>query len=193
MGFAQNLKFLMETEGLTKYRLAKEINISQTSLANWLEEKNIPHPSTLNILASYFEISVNELVGEKLPPVRKKEQGTGSPITSKIDAILSFNRISKTDFLKACNISSDSYAKWDSGETMPTVNDLVRIAGYLHVTLGYLLEPEEEQKKEALSLDGKELTGVEGALVKLFRQIPVEKQSALLDSIEMTLRMQGLL
>lgn len=69
MEFAQNLKFLMETEGLTKYRLAKEINISQTSLANWLEEKNIPHPSTLNILASYFGISVDELVGEKLPPV----------------------------------------------------------------------------------------------------------------------------
>lgn len=68
MGFAQNLKFLMEKEGLTKYRLAKEIKISQTSLANWLE-KNIPHPSTLNILASYFGISVNELVGEKLPPV----------------------------------------------------------------------------------------------------------------------------
>ena len=185
--FYENYIKLCASVGKSPSAVAVEIGIQKSNVTYWKTSGKTPSDVTLAKLAQYFNVSIADL----LKPADEKK--TKSPITSKIDEILSFNRISKADLLKACNISSDSYAKWDSGETMPTVNDLVRIAGYLHVTLGYLLEPEEEQKKEALSLDGKELTGVEGALVKLFRQIPAEKQSALLDSIEMTLRMQGLL
>lgn len=184
--FYTNYVSLCAKAGKSLSGAAEAIGLSRTSPNGWKNGK-MPSDVTLAKLAQYFNVSIDDL----LKPA--DEEKTRSPITSKIDAILSVNRISKTDFLKACNISSDSYAKWDACETMPTVDDLVRIARYLRVTLDYLLEPEEEQKKEALSLNGKELTGVENALVKLFRLIPAEKQSALLDSIEMTLRMQGLL
>ena len=78
MNFAQNLKFLMDYHGLTKYRLAKDLSISQTTIANWLELKNEPHPNMSNVIASKFQISVEDLTDRDL-----QSEGLGSIESNK--------------------------------------------------------------------------------------------------------------
>lgn len=78
MGFAQNLDYLMQMRGMTKYQLAKELGCHQTSVTNWLENGTTPHKRTIEAVASVFGISANELCSDELPDLSKKENPTAS-------------------------------------------------------------------------------------------------------------------
>ena len=100
MGFAQNLKYIKETENLTNYRLAKLFGCSQSSLINWLENGIIPHTKTRQKIADHFGITLAELDGDELPVL--PEQGAKKapdPKTEGEDAqlvqlIAGFSRLS---------------------------------------------------------------------------------------------------
>lgn len=64
MNFSQILKKLMEQRALTNYQLAKDLDIHPTTVANWLNGK-VPRKKTLSILAAYFDVSVDYLLGNE--------------------------------------------------------------------------------------------------------------------------------
>ena len=60
MNISRNLKRLMENKGVSAYRLAKDLNVSQTSIKNWLDGGN-PHEFMLDKISAYFGCSVSSL------------------------------------------------------------------------------------------------------------------------------------
>lgn len=64
MNFSQILKKLMEQRTLTNYQLAKDLDIHPTTVANWLNGK-VPRKKTLSVLAAYFDVSVDHLLGNE--------------------------------------------------------------------------------------------------------------------------------
>lgn len=60
MNFSETLKRLMETKGVSKYRLAKDLGVSQSSVANWLSGRK-PHPFMVDKVYAYFGRSVTEV------------------------------------------------------------------------------------------------------------------------------------
>lgn len=60
MNISKNLKRLMEKKGVTAYRVAKDLNVSQTSIKNWLDGGN-PHEFMLDKISAYFGCSVSSL------------------------------------------------------------------------------------------------------------------------------------
>ena len=70
MNFAQNLNYLMTGHNFTNYKLAKILSVSQTSVANWISGDRVPHKKTQIDIAQCFNISLEELMGENLPPIR---------------------------------------------------------------------------------------------------------------------------
>lgn len=102
MGFAQNLKYIKETENLTNYRLAKLFGCSQSSLINWLENGIIPHTKTRQKIADHFGITLADLDGDELPVL--PEQGikkAPDPKTggedSKVSKAINFVRCASPD------------------------------------------------------------------------------------------------
>lgn len=65
MAFAKNLKALMHDRGITAYKLSKSIGAHQTSVANWLSGENTPRVGTLEKVADFFGVSVNDLLKER--------------------------------------------------------------------------------------------------------------------------------
>ncbi|MEA4921609.1 MAG: helix-turn-helix transcriptional regulator [Clostridiaceae bacterium] len=63
MDFAAALKNLMDENGVTNYRLSKDIGCSPTSVANWLAGKEIKKEYICKI-ADYFSVSLNYLLGD---------------------------------------------------------------------------------------------------------------------------------
>ena len=63
MSFAENLTRVQAERGVTNYRIAKEIDVSQASIANW-KNGTIPHPRNVKRLADYFNVTVDELLAE---------------------------------------------------------------------------------------------------------------------------------
>ena len=79
MSFAQNLEYLLKENGITRYRFSKLTGYSQTTLANWISGKTTPYSKDREAIAKEFDLTVEELMGDNLPPIRKKKE-TGSPL-----------------------------------------------------------------------------------------------------------------
>ena len=62
--FSERLASLMKEHGETKYALAKELGLSQSTPANWLSGASEPIRSHQKILAEHYGITVDELLKE---------------------------------------------------------------------------------------------------------------------------------
>ncbi len=61
----ERIKDLMMTERLSQYALAKSINVSQSTICNWLNGKKEPSVESLWKLADFFDVSVDYIIGRK--------------------------------------------------------------------------------------------------------------------------------
>ncbi len=62
LSFPENLARLQAERGETNYRLAKEIDVSQTSIKNWKESVCRPHPRQVKKLAKHYGVTVDSLL-----------------------------------------------------------------------------------------------------------------------------------
>lgn len=64
----ERLAELMEEKRITAYRLSQETGITQATLSRWKSGKNSPSSETLKILAKYFHVSTDYLLGNVSEP-----------------------------------------------------------------------------------------------------------------------------
>ena len=64
MAFSDNLAALMAERNESNYRLAKEIGVAQTSVANWLSGETKPLSVYAEKIAKHFGVAVDELMRE---------------------------------------------------------------------------------------------------------------------------------
>ena len=69
MAFAQNLVHLMNVHGLTNYALAKKLGCHQSTVQNWIDG-SIPQKRTQIAIAEKLGVTVEDLMGDKLPTPR---------------------------------------------------------------------------------------------------------------------------
>lgn len=80
MEFSQKLKKLMEDNSLSNYKLAKELSVSPSTVANWLNGYTKPNKKAAEQIAEYFAVDTNSLSdnSKKLTSShRKSEKGQG--------------------------------------------------------------------------------------------------------------------
>lgn len=61
--FVIRLNKLIEENKITKYKLAKDLNVSKQSVLFWCDGTNEPRISVLRQLAVYFDVSADYLLG----------------------------------------------------------------------------------------------------------------------------------
>lgn len=59
---------LMEEQVITDYKLSADTGITQSCISSWRSGKSTPNPETLIILAEYFNVTVDWLVGKSNVP-----------------------------------------------------------------------------------------------------------------------------
>lgn len=60
---SERLKFLRKEKNLTQTEIAEQIGIKQNSYSDWETGKNEPSLEKLIVLADFFEVSLDWLVG----------------------------------------------------------------------------------------------------------------------------------
>lgn len=60
---AERIRELMKEEGLNQVRLADKIGVKQNTISAWLLEKKEPCITSLWLLADYFNVSIDYLIG----------------------------------------------------------------------------------------------------------------------------------
>lgn len=65
---------LRRSKGLTQEQLAAEVGVSSAAVSKWENQNTIPDIDTLCMLADYFEVTVDELLGRKDTVYQSKEE-----------------------------------------------------------------------------------------------------------------------
>ncbi len=63
--FAERLQELMKEQGLNQVALSEKIGIRQNTISAWLLKKKMPNISSLWVVADYFGVDVDFLIGRK--------------------------------------------------------------------------------------------------------------------------------
>jgi transcriptional regulator with XRE-family HTH domain len=61
--FAEILKGLRLEKGMSQDKLSQLVNINQSTIARWELSKTQPNASDLIVLAKFFDITVDQLLG----------------------------------------------------------------------------------------------------------------------------------
>ncbi|MGN0744718.1 MAG: helix-turn-helix domain-containing protein [Christensenellales bacterium] len=61
----ERIKELMQEEGLNQSRLAEKIGVKQNTVSAWLLGKKEPSIRSLWLLADYFNVDIDFIVGRK--------------------------------------------------------------------------------------------------------------------------------
>ena len=65
LDFPNKLKFLRQNKGITQEKLAKELFVSRTLVTKFETGKAIPTPDTLKRIATYFDVSIDDLLSNE--------------------------------------------------------------------------------------------------------------------------------
>lgn len=89
MNIALQLQELLESKGVSRSKLAREIGVHTSTVSNWLEGKDVKSEN-LATLCSYFNCSLDYLTGtieekQKTPILTKKDE---RDIAKKLDEML---------------------------------------------------------------------------------------------------------
>ena len=87
--FTTKLNELLKINKISRYKLAKDLGISQTAIKYWCEDTNEPKITYLKMIAEYFDVSADYLLG--------LEELDGRKIETK-NYIHNINNSGKIDF-----------------------------------------------------------------------------------------------
>ena len=140
MIIGQNIKDLCFNQNISVKELAKRINIQDSLLYKYINEKSLPTINNLIKIANYFDCSINFLVGLSDNP----KQDNFSDIFDKNEFYLRYaslllqNNISHYKLCKILDYSMSSLRNWKKGE-IPYIDTLYKMASNFDVSIDYLI------------------------------------------------------
>ncbi len=86
--FRIKLKELREKKGISQYRLADELKLSQSAIGNWEAGKREPDFATIQRIADYFGVTVDYVLGREEMKFSEVRKGGGKwiPVYGRIAA-----------------------------------------------------------------------------------------------------------
>ena len=80
---AENIKTLMSQHGIDRKQLSNDLQISYTTISDWINAKTYPRIDKIELLANYFNVNKSDLVENKNQPI---EMPALVPILGKVAA-----------------------------------------------------------------------------------------------------------
>ena len=73
--FSENLKALRKQKGFSQEELATRLHVARQTISKWEKNLSVPDADTLIRLAEILEVSVSELLGEKIENENATSEG----------------------------------------------------------------------------------------------------------------------
>lgn len=154
MDLGHTLANLRTVEKLSQREFAKALGVSNGAVAMWETNKRQPDLDMLKKIASYFNVTVDFIIGSE------KSGGNDYSNFQLFDECFDF-KIRVRSLMKEQNISEESFMQLTGfdkltkdgylyGNRVPSIEDLIKIAGVLKVTTDYLLDI---SKRKRITID----------------------------------------
>lgn len=83
MGFSERLEEIIEERGISKYKIAKAIDISASTIGNYVKGKTKPDPTKLSVLSKLLGVSKNWLqTGEGIKYLTEEPEIPSQQVTA---------------------------------------------------------------------------------------------------------------
>lgn len=81
--FIQRLLSLISEKGVSRKQFYEDVQINKNQLKRWEDSGKIPNKTTLFVIAQYFDVSVEYLLGETDERVKKEKSPAGAGLKEK--------------------------------------------------------------------------------------------------------------
>ena len=112
--------------------LAQKIGVLPGAINHWLNGKRTASSENIAKILKEFNLKLED-IGAKCIEVER------TPFDYTIDKLLKENDLQQKDLADAIDVSAGSISKYRSGERIPKVDALTKIADYFDVCIDYLL------------------------------------------------------
>lgn len=149
----KQLKMLRELKSKNQQEVCEALNIEQSTLANYENNRRVPKIDILIKLAEYYNVSTDFLLG-----IEKSGGNDYSDFQlfeetfdfkDRIHSVMQEQDMSEEDFMKLTGFSKDEKDAYLYGNKRPSIEDLIRIAGVLKVSTDYLLDVSQRKRISA--------------------------------------------
>ncbi len=113
MDFSHRLQEIMTNNGITKFKLSKQLNVSPSTIANWLNGESRPNIERISQLADFFNVTTDYLLSGNTASLSAQAAESDSFEQQIEDFLLaSFRKLSVSDKIAVLqNIESLSQRK----------------------------------------------------------------------------------
>jgi transcriptional regulator with XRE-family HTH domain len=136
--FGERLKEYMIESGNNATSLAKIVNTNRTSMSEYVRGLHLPDTQIFYALIEYFNCSADYLLGLSDYPLYT----TFKPIPSfgeRFRYVLEFCDYSQYRLEKELKISGSIVYNWLFAKTLPSVDNLIKIAKHLECAVDFLI------------------------------------------------------
>lgn len=142
--FGKRIVELRKKRGLTQAELAKSIGISRSALSLYEIEKREPDIDTLGKLSALFKVPVGYILGKEQEITDYTNYTMDTPefaldFKMRIRDLLTEQKISEEEFAERAGFNYEEKDSYLYGNRIPSIEDLIKIAGALNVSTDYLL------------------------------------------------------
>ena len=128
-----NLFKMISEKGITQSKLAENTSISTGNISDWKKGKSMPSAVKLDELATYFDCSVDYLLGRTETPDKYKSSITTGDIQGNNNANMNVNSSKQSNEFDATTIQiAEAFQKLDifgKAEVMNLITKLSQKAG----------------------------------------------------------------
>ena len=136
--FSESLAELMSENGFTNQSLADGLAIERSTISRYLRDEKMPSFENLVALAQKFNCSTDYLLG--LTDKKYTQNFLPCPPFSKrLGELLDYFEISQYKLEKDTEIAHSVFGYWKTGKTLPSANNLIKIAKALNCTVDFVL------------------------------------------------------
>lgn len=136
--FAENLSTLMVEHNLKAPALAKALQTDRSNITRYLRGERFPVFHGFMTILEYFNVSADVLLGlcDYTPDTNFL---TPPPFGDRLRTVMNETKTTQYRIEREANISGASMYNWLFNKSVPTVENLVKLAKYMDVSVDYLL------------------------------------------------------
>lgn len=149
--FGKRIVELRKRQGLTQAELARAVGISRSALSLYEIEKREPDIETLSKLATLFNVPVGYILGNEHEVIDYANYTMDTPefalgLKMRIQDLIAEQELSEDEFAKRTGFSKEEKDDYLYGNKIPSIEDLIKIAGALNVLTDYLLDVSQRKR-----------------------------------------------
>lgn len=189
---SKKILYLLNEKGISANKLQNDLKLSNNAVTYWKSGRSSPSQKTLEKIADYFNLPLSYFYDTQ-PSSFEADDGLFVNCLERILTLIKTNGLNDRSAEEAIGLKKGTLFNWKSNRAKPSVDNLIKVAQYFHVSIDYLVglsdnpeiktEPPTEVKGSVSYADILRKYGVSEESVPVLDEIDIAKIKAYIQGL----------